>query len=380
MNILHVTPSFFPATYFGGPIFSTLGLCDSLARARDVNLRVLTTDTAGPAKSDRVPRISFPVKFSAGYEVFYCRKVLGGDFSFELIRHLFAMVRWASIVHLTGVYSPPTIPTLFACRLLGKPVVWSPRGSLQRWEGSTRPRLKQIWEAVCNCLIVPGYVALHVTSRQEAESSLAHIDLVDAVLIPNGVDLPELNSNRIWRPNSTLRVLFMGRLHPIKGVENLLMALADPCLTNTELVVYGDGDPTYRTSLRQLVASLNLEGRVSFAGEVKGEAKLAAFAAADVCVVPSFTENFGMVVAESLAHGVPVVVSKGAPWEQVEKFGCGLWVENTPEKLATALARIGAQDLASMGMRGRQWMQTGFGWDSVARRMYEQYQKLCHAN
>jgi glycosyltransferase involved in cell wall biosynthesis len=128
--------------------------------------------------------------------------------------------------------------------------------------------------------------------------------------------------------------------------------------------------------LQEQVTTLSLEGRVSFAGEVKGKAKLAAFAAADVCVVPSFTENFGMVVAESLAHGVPVVVSKGTPWAEVEKRGCGFWVENTADALASALQTILGHDLSAMGNRGRNWMESDYGWNSVAEEMNALYQKL----
>jgi glycosyltransferase involved in cell wall biosynthesis len=229
---------------------------------------------------------------------------------------------------------------------------------------------------VCNRLIKPGRVVLHVTSQQEAESSVARIHHANSVVIPNGVDLPELSADRIWVPDNKLRILFIGRLHPKKGIENLLTAMTDPGVANTSLVVCGDGDPAYRALLRERIEGLELAERVSFAGEVKGEAKLAAFAAADVCVVPSFTENFGMVVAESLAHGVPVVVSKGAPWAEVERQECGFWVENTADSLASALQAIMKHDLADMGNRGRAWMERDYGWNKAAIEMNALYQTL----
>jgi glycosyltransferase involved in cell wall biosynthesis len=376
MNVLHIIPSFFPATYFGGPIVSTKGLCDALQTIPEVNIRVLTTDSAGPGKLERHKVDSIPVIFPAGYQVFYCPRNLGLDISWSLFTSIWNSLRWADVVHLTGVYSSPTIPTLLACKLLDVPVVWSPRGSLQRWQGSTRPRLKRVWEFVCNSLINPERVVLHVTSKGEYDSSSVRINHASSTIIPNGVNLPELGTSRIWRPNGALRILYMGRLHPIKGIENLLTAMVDSRIPYTTLVVCGDGEPSYLTLLHNYVISLKLQGRVTFAGEVKAEAKLAAFAAADVCVVPSFTENFGMVVAESLAHAVPVVVSKGAPWAEVESRSCGLWVENTPEALAFALQTISACDLASMGVSGRAWMQNDYGWSSVAQDMYSLYRKI----
>lgn len=376
MRILHVIPSFFPASYFGGPIISTKGLCDGLKTIPNVNLRVLTTDSAGPGKLDRLHVCTNPVIFPAGYQVRYCRRSFGMDFSFSFFVHLIYEIWTADVVHLTGVYSPPTIPTLLLCRLFGRRLIWSPRGSLQRWEGGKRQGVKALWEAVCNCLIKPGHVTLHVTSQQEYESSLARIRHVNASLIPNGVDCPELKTDRVWCPNGTLRMLFIGRLHPIKGIENLLIAMTNTCIANTTLVVCGDGDSSYRASLEAMVASLLLKDRVFFAGEVKEAAKLAAFTAADVCVVPSFSENFGMVVAESLAHCVPVVVSKGAPWAEIEERGCGYWVENNPVSLAFALHKIMGEDLAAMGNRGRNWMEISYVWDKVAREMNALYVNL----
>ena len=171
-------------------------------------------------------------------------------------------------------------------------------------------------------------------------------------------------------------MLFIGRLHPKKGIENLLQALeilGDESLT---LTIYGSGDESYLHSLHQLVHKLGIEKLVSFQGHVSGERKMKAFIKADVCIVPSFTENFGMVVAEALAHGVPVIASKGTPWEELMRRGCGLWVENTPDSLAQAVTRISEGGLEDMGRKGREWMKEVFSWDSIAHRMMTTYFQL----
>ena len=147
IKVLHVVPTFYPATYFGGPIYSLFGLCNVLARAGEIELRVLTTDSSGPARRDRLPLQEFPVRRPEGYEVYYCRKWWDKEFSVSLLRMLYLMIRWADVVHLTSAYSFSTLPTLILCRLLRKPVVWSPRGALQRWEGSTKPFLKHFWKS-----------------------------------------------------------------------------------------------------------------------------------------------------------------------------------------------------------------------------------------
>ncbi len=161
------------------------------------------------------------------------------------------------------------------------------------------------------------------------------------------------------------------------GIENLLEALSllkDPSVS---LTIYGAGDVAYTASLKELAEQLGLLGKsVILVGNVDGEAKSAAFAAADVCAVPSYTENFCMVVAEALAHGVPVVASHGTPWAEVEKNQCGLWVDNSPDSLAQAIARIRGMELPEMGKRGRGWMKREFSWDVLAKEMMEIYRSL----
>jgi len=376
LRVLHVTPAFYPATFWGGPIFSTFGLCNALAHTDSIEVRVLTTDTAGPKLSERVSVKAFPMRYPAGYEVFFCRRWWAASISPSMLLRLWPMIRWADVVHLTAVYSPPTIPTLLICRFLGKPVVWSPRGALQRWEGVTKPLLKRFWDGICNSLLGRERCVLHVTSDQEARDSTARISDAVTTIIPNGVDLPGNLPARSWLPDGQLRLLYLGRLHPIKGIENLLQALIQLPDETVSLTICGSGDEAYLSHLRQLVDRLGLSRRVSFGGHVNGSEKMKAFMQADVCVVPSFSENFGMVVAEALAHGVAVIVSKGAPWEEVQQIGCGLWVENSAEELAAAIQYISKADLPEMGKRGRAWMEEKFSWERIASRMAGTYRQL----
>lgn len=375
MKVLHIIPAFYPATYYGGPVYSTYGSCNALARIPEVELRVLTTDSAGPNYQDRVKVDSFPTSFADGYKVYYCQRWLGADISPGLLLRLFSMIQWADVIHLTGVYSPPTIPTLLVCRLLKKPVLWSPRGALQRWDGSTNKLAKKIWEKICNLLCDVNLSVLHFTTKEEQEGSAGRIKNVNSVVIPNGVGISSAPALREWRPDGKLRLLYLGRLHPIKGIENLLHAMQN-LERDISLSIYGDGDPDYKKSLESLTTRLALQDRVRFNGRIHGELKTACFNEADVCVVPSFTENFGMVIAEALAHGVPVIASKGAPWSRIEEQGCGYWVDNSPEVLTQTIQRIKQQNLQDMGLRGQDWVKNQFSWQSVAQQMCGVYRQL----
>lgn len=375
LRVLHVIPTFYPATYWGGPIFSVYGLCNALARMPGIQLQVLTTDSAGLRHNQRVDVGSFPWISPVGYLVHYCRRLWGVSTSPGLLRRLVPMIRAADVVHLTSVYSFPTFPTLLLCRLFGKPVVWSPRGQLQRWEKSRKVLLKRIWEMICNELLNPVRSVLHVTSRDEAEEGGRRITHARVEIVENGVNIPSDISDLVRIPAGALRLLFIGRLDPKKGIENLLQALA-MLDKRISLVICGAGEPGYEVSLKALVDEHDLTSRVRFMGHVEGEAKSRAFWNADVCVVPSFTENFAMVVAEALAHGVPVIAGRGTPWSEVEARGCGLWVDNDPENLAAAIGKIATMDLAAMGKRGSEWMMAEYSWEGVAVKMLGLYKGL----
>jgi glycosyltransferase involved in cell wall biosynthesis len=371
MKVLHVSPSFYPSKAYGGTIRSGYALCRGLAQL-GCDVRVLTTDTDGLGRvlgvaNDREVQVD-------GLRVRYCHKRLRHSVSPALLRVLPFYVQWANVVHLTAVYSFPTFPTLFFCRLFNKPVVWSPRGALQRWEGSSRVVHKWVWESICQTLAAKNLV-LHVTSQAEAEQSLRRFPKLRAVVIRNGVDVPQ--NPRRSASNGELRLLYLGRLHPIKGIESLLMAcgIVNSLSTDWHLHIAGTGSASYVDFLKSKVQELGLSRQVEFVGELFEEQKEALFAQSDVALVPSHVENFGIVVAESLAHAVPVIASKGTPWIGLETNRCGLWVDNDPESLATAIRRIRTLPLQEMGRRGREWMEKDFSWDAVSGEMLAVYRE-----
>ena len=370
MKVLHVSPSFYPSRAYGGTIRSGYGLCRGLAQL-GCDVRVLTTDTDGlgcvlDVANDREVQVD-------GLRVRYCHKRLRHSVSPALLGVLPSYVKWADVVHLTAVYSFPTFPTLFFCRLFNKPVVWSPRGALQRWEGSSRVVHKGVWEWICQKLAPKNNLVLHVTSQAEADQSLKRFPKLRAVVIRNGVDVPQNLVRSV--SNGELRLLYLGRLHPIKGIESLLDAcgIVKTLSPDWHLRIAGTGSASYVDFLKSKVQELGLSKQVEFVGEVFGEKKEALFAQSDVVLLPSHTENFGIVVAESLAHAVPVIASKGTPWIGLETNKCGLWVDNDPESLATAIRKICTLPLQEMGQRGREWMEKDFSWDSVSGEMLANY-------
>ena len=377
MKVLHVSPSFYPSRAYGGTIRSGYGLCKGLSNL-GCDVRVLTTDSNGPGQ---VLKVATDVdEIVDSFRVRYCRKWFRHSISPAFIRVLPSYVRWADVVHLTAVYSFPTFPTLFFCRWFGKPVVWSTRGSLQRWEGSSRIYLKWCWEFICQKLAASGKTILHATSEAEANRNSRRFPGFRAVVIPNGVDFPKILQRS--GATTTFRLLYLGRLEPIKGVDALLEACAivERSGLDWDLRIAGAGPPTYVTFLKSRVQELELTRRVRFLGEVFEERKEALFAECDVAIVPSHVENFAIVVAESLVHALPVIASKGTPWKDLEANQCGLWVDNDPVSLAAAISRIRAMPFRDMGERGRTWMERAFSWQSVSREMLRLYLAFTNAS
>jgi glycosyltransferase involved in cell wall biosynthesis len=378
MRILHVSPSYYPATFYGGPIFSTYGLNNALAAIKDLDLKILTTDSNGTKISDRIE----PTEFNEMYpdqNVFIERRITGASVSPALVRRLPGLIRWADLVHLTATYSFPTIPTLIFSRLYRKPVVWSLRGAileLKRYPNVRKKYLKGVWNRFCNAIIQSDTVFLHVTSDDEKKNSDGEINKARIFKINNGVDIPEFLPQKDSTQNM-FRLLYLGRLHPIKSLENLISALEILNDSTLSLEIYGNGTIDYEKTLKTRVAALgSLSKTITFNGHVEGADKENAFRRADVCILPSQSENFGMVIAEALARSTPVLASTATPWQGVETQHCGLWVNNSPQALANAITSIRAMDLMTMGQNGKQWMQSEFGWDVIAKKMHGVYQDI----
>jgi glycosyltransferase involved in cell wall biosynthesis len=218
-------------------------------------------------------------------------------------------------------------------------------------------------------------LTLHLTSADEAQQSLLRFPQVRAVVIPNGVEIPPTSRPEVG--NGDLRLLYMGRLHPIKGLEFLLYACSRVAkrFSAFRLRIAGAGTPSYLAALKATVDELGLHDRIEFVGDVRGEKKEALFDETNVVIVPSHVENFAMIVAESLAHGIPVIASKGTPWRDLEMYRCGLWVDNQPESLAAAICTMREMPLDEMGKRGRRWMQDQYSWDRVSAQMFQLYRE-----
>jgi glycosyltransferase involved in cell wall biosynthesis len=170
--------------------------------------------------------------------------------------------------------------------------------------------------------------------------------------------------------------LFLGRIHPKKGLLNLIDAWGKVRPAHWRLCIAGPDEEGHLTEVLKKVRMLGLEESVNYIGEVEGETKSATFEKADLFVLPSFSENFGVVVAEALAHGVPVITTCSTPWEELPRYGCGWSIEPTADALTETLKdalNMEPADLRAMGEKGISYVRR-YDWHTIALQTVAVYQ------
>ena len=228
---------------------------------------------------------------------------------------------------------------------------------------------------------------LVATASSECTSMRAVLPRPPIATIANGVICQPTVPNRNHRDVLTDRtLLFMSRIHPKKNLVGLIDAFAQIAaraeFANWRLVIAGPDEGGHGAHLTARILKYELNGRISMPGSVGEDEKSSIFAAADLFILPTFSENFGIVVAEALAAGVPVITTTGTPWQDLAIRGCGWQVSPDSASLAEAMAlamRLSAPERRQMGIRGHAYVRDTFGWDLIAEQMLGFYDWLLHA-
>lgn len=280
------------------------------------------------------------------------------------------------VVDVQGLWQDPSRVDLAHHRRTGTPHVVTPRGMLDPWAVRRSRWKKALVRAAFEDAHLARAACLRVTAPMEADHVRAFGLRRPLAVVPNGVDLPT-GRRPAAELRPTRRLLFLSRVHPKKGIAHLLRAWAAlaPAFPDWELVVAGPDEVGHTDEMRRLARELAAP-RITWPGPVHGDAKSRLYHASDLFVLPTHAENFGLVVAEALAHEVPVVTTTNAPWRGLETEHCGWWFDLADGPLEAALRDALARsddDRAAMGRRGRAWMERDFGWDRVGRAMADVY-------
>jgi glycosyltransferase involved in cell wall biosynthesis len=279
------------------------------------------------------------------------------------------------LLHDHGLWLPLNHRVAKVAGALHVPRIVSTHGMLAPWSMGQRGWKKRVaWHLYQRCDLESADV-LHATSTQEARHLREQGLRQPIAVIPNGVPLPEDHKPE---PSSgaARTALFLSRIHPKKGLPMLLEAWAGVRPDSWRLVIAGPSEDGHRVDLEQQARRLGLGDAVSFPGPIPDDEKWQHYRDADLFVLPTHSENFGIVVAEALASGVPAITTKGAPWRELETRGCGWWTEIGTEPLAQALREAVArsdEERRAMGRRGRALVEERYSWERVAEEMRAVY-------
>lgn len=386
MRILHVIADL--AQERGGPAEACVHMARGLAE-RGHEVRVLATDRGmnegrpawwsnsleGARLDIRLHPLQFPRFFAT---------------SFPLARALVDAVRTSDIVHLHSLYLFHDMVTSRYCRRFGVPYIVRPHGTLDPFIWRRHRGRKQIVELLFQNRVLRQAAAIHYTTEEEMRLAQPHAKNAKGFVVPIGLDFeaygprpPDAFRARWGEVGKRRILLFLGRLHPKKGLD--ILAEAFGALTrlrdDIHLVVAGPDDGARATTEAALIR-LGVRDRATFTGMLRGNDKLDAFHAAEVFVLPSRSENFGIAVVEAMACGVPVVVSDQVNiWREVVSAGAGAVASCEPAALSDAIKAMldNPAQREEMGRRGAQIARARYDHRRVAAELEAAYRSVTAA-
>jgi glycosyltransferase involved in cell wall biosynthesis len=257
-------------------------------------------------------------------------------------------------------------------------IVLSPHGMLEPWIVQ-----RNYWTKKLPALLLYQKTAvknanlIHATAESE-KSNLLKLGWNEKVyVVSNGIDVQNIRLKEDWTVKK--KILFLSRVHPKKGIEILLQVIAilKDSLIGYNVIIAGEGDAMYFDSLGQKVRELGIGQLIQFVGGVYGDDKWKYYQEADFFVLPTYSENFGLVIAEALASGTPVITTHGTPWKDLEEYDCGSWIPLEVQALTETIVHyIGLSDLElrNKGKLGRQLIEDKYGNQKMAQKIKQLYE------
>jgi len=387
----------------GGPSVAANAMAEALV-GLGVQVTVATTTGRGEREDASTERRGYSI-------VCFRREFEPYKVSFGLTRWLRENIAGFDLLHIHALFSFSSTMAARIARQHSVPYVVRPLGVLNRWGmENRRPILKRVSFRLVELSILLNSAAIHYTSnaeRAEAASLDPHLAEHRSATISLPIERAEPGDAEVFRARYPAVkkhrvILFLSRIHPMKGIELLLDAFAMVREKNKDvaLVIAGDGEESYVRALRER-ATRQQQGawstehgdkkqadkeekgeedtRIVWTGHLNGEMKAAALAAADVFVLPSASENFGIAAAESLATGVPTIVSEEvALSSDIRQYDAGVVVKRDVQQLAGAISDLlsNRERAAGLAANGRRLAEERYSPEAVGRALHELYQKI----
>lgn len=368
MRVLHTIPGL--RLTAGGPPLSVsltvLGLRDLSIDAQILTYDVISSEQKNIIQGNFVFLLPSPKER---------RFVYSPNFKRWLDKHQFY-----DLYHAQGVWQYPTFATAKFARKVDKPYIITPRGMLYPQIFKNNPLAKSLLWNLSLKKDLQKAACVHVTCVEEMEHLRQRGITSPIAVVPNPVDVARLVDKNIVKKDDVFRVGYLGRIDPRKNIDRLILAwreLGDQ-VKDGELLIIGDGELEHVEFLKSEVVRLQLDN-VKFTGFLSGQAKEAAITSLSYLAVPSDFENFGMIVAEALMYEVPVIASKGTPWQELITHDCGWWIANDTETIKATLItsqQVSETQRQQMGRNGKKLILQHYSQDVVAYKMKVLYEWL----
>lgn len=371
MNIAFVLS--YLADRFGGPVAVAKGLGRALGDAgHDVSY------WATAMKRDRQDLMSVADAhlFETDWPHSWCR-------SRRLVEGLSAGIGSVDVMELSEFWLYPIYAGSRIAKKAGVPYILRPAGSLQSW-ALRRSCIKQIKKSLYRALVGDTIIRDAACVRAASLSEVQAIRRLGyrgpITVIPNGLDSAQFDGvdggeAEVYWPGLKDRpiVLFMSRLSAEKGLDLLIPVWSEvvsaSLYRDAMLVLAGPDYRGYQKAVQALIEGHGIQRSVMMPGMVQGRRKAALLRRADLFVLPSYSENFGIVVAEALACGTPVITTTGTPWDQLRQIDAGRWIPPEKAQLLDALREMlgmSASRRREMGRRGMQFVRDEYTWKKAA--------------
>lgn len=288
--------------------------------------------------------------------------------------------RDADLIHLQHVWDPYIHIMALAARKKGIPYIITPRGMLEPWIMQHNWWKKQLGMFLYQRKDLQKASLIHTTCEMEKEN-IRKLGFSNPIaIIPNGINLSKVPEAKTEYGNK--KMVFLSRIHPKKGIELLLDVWNQLQPKDWTLDIAGEGEKTYVASINQKIKEKNMLN-VKFVGSQYGQAKWKFLKSADIFVLPTYSENFGIVVAEALAVGVPVITTTGTPWQELESYNCGWWIEPSVNNLHKALVKgmsCSSKELKEKGENGQRLIKDLYNIKAIGKAVYKLYNNTLNQN
>ena len=368
VNIYHVISSIDTST--GGPARSVTDLLQALSskQSSSYNYELFTIESDAPILGSTDAN---------GYSIHFCKK-LKKDQVLGL-----KDTKKPEILHIHGIWDGPTSTAAKVARAAGIPYIYTIRGMLEPWSLTQSRFKKKLALFLYQRELLNKASCLHVTAESEMKS-LRDLGFKNPIaIIPNGIDLQKFPPTKKYFSDSNgKRILFLSRIHPKKGLEMLIdiwAGLDNEIKRGWYIDIVGNGDADYIAKLQSQIDLSGLENEIKILPPAYGMDKNKMLLDARLFILPTYSENFGVVIAEALAAYTPVITTQGAPWKDLENYNAGWWTSVDQEAIKIALKEALLSDDASLdekAIQGRKLVEDKFSIAAVAKDMESLYDWL----